>query len=404
MSQERPTLIAGGGIGGLALALALAQRGRASIVLERQQALSAAGAGIQLGPNAVRALRSLGLTEALRPWAGEPEAIEVCAAAGRPLARLPLGQWIAERHGAPYWAVHRGDLHRVLAEAAAAERLIDVRSGFEVAAVAQSSAEVTVADGAGRAVSGPLLVGADGLWSAVRGAVAGQGAPRPVGTTATRTVIPAGRAGALPTGAVGLWLDRQAHVVHYPVRAGAEIAVTVIAREDWRGRTWDAEADPAALRARLAPFHASLGALVPGDGARHVWRKWALHVLPALPGWARGRVVLIGDAAHPVLPFLAQGGALAIEDAVTLADCLDAAADLGSALVQFQAARAARARRIQAASRRQGGIYRLPPPFSWARDAVLALTPGHRLMARLDWLYGWRPPARGCFAARGLRG
>ncbi len=391
MSDGRPILIAGGGIGGLALALALAQRRRASIVLERQQALSAAGAGIQLGPNAVRALQSLGLAGALQPWAGEPEAIEVRAAAGRPLARLPLGRWIAERHGAPYWAVHRGDLHRVLAEAAAAERRIAICNGVEVASVAQSADSVTVEDGAGRAVSGALLVGADGLWSAVRSAVAGQGAPRPVGTTATRSVIPAERAGALPRGSVGLWLGPQAHVVHYPVRAGAEIAVTVIAREDWRGRTWDAEADAGALRARLASFHGSLRqALVPDEG--HAWRKWALHVLPALPDWARGRIVLIGDAAHPVLPFLAQGGALAIEDAVTLAHCLDAAADPGSALAQFHAERAARARRIQRASRRQGGIYRLAAPFSWARDAVLALAPGHRLMARLDWLYGWRPP------------
>jgi len=394
MSGERPILIAGGGIGGLALALALAQRRRASVVLERQEALSAAGAGIQLGPNAVRALQGLGLADALQPWAGVPEAVEVRSAAGRHLARLPLGKWIAERHGAPYWAVHRGDLHRVLAQAAAAEPRIAICNGFDVASVAQSADAVTVEDGAGRTASGPVLVGADGLWSAVRGAVAGQGAPQPVGTTATRSVVPAERAGALPRDSVGLWLGPEAHVVHYPVRAGAEVAVTVIAREDWQGRTWDAEADATALRTRLAPFHVSLRqALVPDEGAAHGWRKWALHVLPVLPGWARGRIVLIGDAAHPVLPFLAQGGALAIEDAVTLAHCLDASADSGAALAQFHGLRAARARRIQRASRRQGSAYRLAAPFSWARDAVLTLAPGHRLMAQLDWLYGWRPPA-----------
>jgi salicylate hydroxylase len=394
MSDERPILIAGGGIGGLALALALARLGRASIVLERQAALSAAGAGIQLGPNAVGALRGLGLAEALRPWVGEPEAIEVHAAAsGRLLARLPLGRWIADRHGAPYWAMHRGDLHRVLAEVAASEPLIEVRSGFEVASAMQSADEVNVEDDAGHAVSGPMLVGADGLWSAVRRGLA-QGAPQPVGATATRTVIPAARGGVLSTASVGLWLGADAHVVHYPVRAGTEIAVTVIAREDWQGRTWDAEADAGALSARLAPFHGSLRqALVPPDGAQHAWRKWALHTLPALPAWARGRIVLIGDAAHPVLPFLAQGGALAIEDAVTLARCLCAAADLGTALARFGAERAPRAHRVQAASRRQGRIYRLAAPFSWARDAVLALAPGHRLMAGFDWLYGWRPPA-----------
>jgi salicylate hydroxylase len=393
MSGERPILIAGGGIGGLALALALARRGRASLVLERQPAPSAAGAGIQLGPNAVRALQGLGLADVLEPWAGAPEAIEVRTAAGRPLARLPLGRWIAARHGAPYWAVHRGDLHRILAAAAAAVPLIEVRGGFEVASVAQSTDAVTVEDGAGHTCSGPLLVGADGLWSVVRGAVAGEDAPQPVGITATRSVIPAERAGELPGGSVGLWLGPRAHVVHYPVRTGAEIAVTVIAREDWQGRTWDAEADADALRARLAPFHGALRqALVPEGESAPSWRKWALHVLPALPAWARGRMLLIGDAAHPVLPFLAQGGALALEDAVTLAHCIGAAPDIGSALAQFQGLRAARAERIQRASRRQGGIYRLAPPFSWARDAVLALAPGHRLMAQLDWLYGWRPP------------
>jgi salicylate hydroxylase len=394
MPDERPILIAGGGIGGLALALALAQLGRASIVLERQAALSAAGAGIQLGPNAVRALQALGLVDALKPWAGEPEAIEVFAAGGRPLARLPLGQWITDRHGAPYWAVHRGDLHRVLAEAASVARMIDIRSGFEVAVVTQSADAVNVEDGAGRSVSGPMLVGADGLWSAVRAALAPASVPRPAGTTATRTVIPLARTGELPVGSVGLWLGADAHVVHYPVRSGTELAVTVIAREDWGSRTWDAEADADALRRRLVPFHARLTrVLVPGDAADHTWRKWALHTLPALPEWALGRSVLIGDAAHPVLPYLAQGGALALEDAVTLARCIAAGrADVRSALAGFQAQRAARARRVQAASRRQGRIYRLPPPFSWARDAVLELVPGARLMAQFDWLYGWRPP------------
>jgi salicylate hydroxylase len=339
-------------------------------------------------------LRGLGLGEALRPWAGEPAAIEVHAAAGgRRLARLPLGAWIADRHGAPYWTVHRGDLHRVLAGAAANEPLIEVHGGFEVSSVIQAASAVGVADGAGRSHSGALLVGADGLWSAVRRSVVRGAAPRPVGVTATRTVIAAARAGALATGAVGLWLGRGAHVVHYPVRAGAETAVTVIAREDWQGRSWDAEADAGALRARLTPFHgALLEALMPRGGHLHAWRKWALHVLPALPEWTRGRIVLIGDAAHPVLPFLAQGGALAIEDGVTLAHCLGAGADQASALARFCALRAARASRIQRASRRQGQVYRLSAPFSWARDAVLALAPGHRLMARLDWLYGWRPP------------
>jgi salicylate hydroxylase len=395
MADDAPILIAGGGIGGLALALALARRGRASLVLERQPALGAEGAGIQLGPNGVRALQRLGLAEALKPWVGEPEAIEVFAGStGRRLARLPLGGWIAARHGAPYWTVHRGDLHRTLAEAVpGSSGPVDIRTGFEVAEVAQTAGDATAKDDAGRTASGPVLIGADGLWSAVRDALLPDAKPRPAGATATRTVIPAAEAGHLLTGCVGLWLGSDVHVVHYPVRGGAELAVTVIAREDWQGRGWEAQADAGLLRQRLARFHPDIAqVLASSTGRQHAWRKWALNTLPPLPAWAQGRIVLIGDAAHPMLPYLAQGGALALEDALVLTDCLHRTTDPRAALAQFETLRRDRARRVQAASFRQGRIYRLPSPLSWARDAVLALAPGALLMAGLDWLYGWRPP------------
>jgi salicylate hydroxylase len=402
MTATAPVLIAGGGIAGLALALALARRGLRSTVLERQKAPTAAGAGIQLGPNGVRALQTLGVADALKTWVGEPEAIEVRAgSSGRRLARLPLGSWIEKRHGAPYWVAHRGDLHAVLTAATAAEPLIEMRAGFEVASAAQTTEQVIVADTAGRSIAGPILAGADGLWSAVRSGLTPGSAPRPAGATATRTVIPAGQAGALAGSAVGVWLSRQAHVVHYPVRRGAEIAVVIIAREAEarQGRGWDADADASRLPRRLAGFHPSLiQVLVPASGHAWTWRQWALHTLPALPAWAQGRIVLLGDAAHPMLPYLAQGGALALEDAIVLADCLrragpESAPEPAAALARFEALRAARARRVQAASLRQGRIYHLAPPLSWARDAVLALAPAPWLMAGYDWLYAWRPPA-----------
>jgi salicylate hydroxylase len=178
------------------------------------------------------------------------------------------------------------------------------------------------------------------------------------------------------------------------VRRGAEIALVVIAREPEAraGRGWDTQADAARLQRRLAPFHAGLrDVLAPGAGP-WTWRQWTLHTLPPLHAWAHGRVVLLGDAAHPMVPYLAQGGALALEDAVVLAGCLHATADPGSGLARFEALRAARARRVQAASLRQGRIYHLPPPLSWGRDAVLSLVPGATLMAGYDWLYAWRPP------------
>jgi salicylate hydroxylase len=403
-SNRAPILIAGGGIGGLALALALARCGLRSIVLERQDRPTAAGAGIQLGPNGVRVLEALGVADALHPCVGEPEAIAVRAgSSGQRLARLPLGRWIATRHGAPYWVAHRGDLHGVLLAAAAGDPLIEVRTGFEVASVAQTTAQVTAADADGRRLAGPVLVGADGLWSAVRAALTPGSAPRAAGATAARTVIPADKAGPLAAPDVGVWLTPEAHVVHYPVRRGSEVALVVIAREPQAGaragRGWDAPADAAALSRRLAPFHPSLKAVLLPEAARGwPWREWTLYRLPPLPAWVQGRVVLLGDAAHPMLPYLAQGGAVALEDAVVLADCLAFAADPAAALARFQGLRAARARRIQAASLRQGRIYHLAPPFSWARDAALALTPGPFLMAGYDWLYGWHPPSSGAFA------
>jgi 2-polyprenyl-6-methoxyphenol hydroxylase-like FAD-dependent oxidoreductase len=391
MTGPTPILIAGGGIGGLALALALARRGISSTVLERQATPTAAGAGIQLGPNGVRALQCLGVADALKPWAGEPEAIEVLAgSSGRRFARLPLGAWIAARHGAPYWVAHRGDLHAVLAAAAAGEPLIELRTGFEVASVAQTPDEVTVTDTAGHRLAGPVLVGADGLWSAVRQALAPGIAPRPAGATAMRAVVPVLRAGAPAAGTVSVWLHPEAHVVLYPVRRGTSYAAVVIARETnpRPARTWDTHADADRLRRQLARFDASLQVLARTE----TWREWTLHSLPPLQAWVQGRIVLLGDAAHPMLPYLAQGGALALEDAVVLADCIEAAPDAASALARFEALRAARARRVQAASLRQGRIYHLPAPLSWGRDAVLTLAPGAWLMAGYDWLYAWRPP------------
>jgi salicylate hydroxylase len=396
MAADAPILIAGGGIGGLALAIALSRRGLACVVLERQGSFSPAGAGIQIGPNGVRALRELGVAEALESYAGKPEAIEVFAgASGQRLARLPLGDWIAGRHGAPYWAVHRGDLHRVLLDAAAAAPAISIRTGCEVLAVTQSAGEVAVDLGAEGRLAGPILVGADGLWSAVRNAVTPHPVPVFAEATATRTVLLAGDAPpVLKQPSVGLWLGPDAHVVHYPVRGGREVAVVVIARAQWQGREWDAQADGDAVVKSLATTHGAIASALAMAARDAPWRRWALHRMPPLDDWVNGRVALLGDAVHPMLPYLAQGGALAMEDAVVLARSLATSlGDMPSALQRYRRLRRARTRRVQGASLMQGRIYRLSPPLSWARDAVLRGVPGELLMRRLDWLYSWRPQA-----------
>jgi salicylate hydroxylase len=396
MAEAPPILIVGGGIGGLALALALARRGRRSQVLEQRKDFAATGAGIQLGPNGVRALERLGLTQALSRFAGVPTAITVRAGrTARVLATLPLGAWIAARHGAPYWVAHRADLHHVLLSAAAAEPLIALRTGFAFTAPTASDGGVGVRSAAGAITSGSALVGADGLWSSVRQFICPTSAPQFAGATATRAVIPAASAGPLAGSMVGLWLSPGVHVVHYPVRAASEIAVVVIAAEDSRDRApdrernreWEVAAEAAPLLRRLGGFHPSLTEVLADV---HDWRKWGLYRAARLPAWSKGRITLIGDAAHPMLPYLAQGGALALEDALVLADCVRAhAGDEARAFLSFEATRRARAERAERASARQGGIYHLPPPLSWGRDCVLRNVSGTRLMARLDWLYGW---------------
>ena len=397
MAEPGPVLIAGGGIGGLALALALARRGRRAQVLEQRAQFDAAGAGIQLGPNGVRALERLGLTAALSACVGVPTAISVRAGrTGRPLAELPLGSWIAARHGAPYWVVHRADLHRVLLAAAAAEPLITLRPRFALATTTAVGGGVRATSATGETATGAALVGADGLWSRVRELICPGAAPRFAGATATRAVLPAAAAGLLAGSRVGLWLTSGVHVVHYPVRGGAEVAVVVIAAEsgdDIRAaRAWDVALEAADLLRRVRGFDPRLRAVLAGVGD---WRSWSLYRTPRLPVWSDGPVTLIGDAAHPMLPYLAQGGALALEDALVLADCLNAHAGADAAAFRsFEARRRARAERAQRASARQGRIYHLPPPLSLGRDCLLRVLPGARLMARFDWLYGWPHAAR----------
>jgi salicylate hydroxylase len=388
MAADRPVLIAGGGIGGLALALALSQAGHRSVVLERRAEFDTEGAGIQLGPNGVHVLRRLGIADALHASVGEPECIAVHdGPSGRMLARLPLGAWLAARHGAPYWAMHRRDLHAALLTALSREPRVALRTGCEVTAAALGDGVVATC-ASGERVAGSVLVGADGLWSAVRQTMLPDVQPTFVGATATRSVIPSTAAGPLAAPVVGLWLTPGVHVVHYPVRQGREVAVVVIAAERWQGTDWSAHADAAALHARLHGFHPRLADVL--RGVRD-WRKWSLYRLSPLPTWTMGCMTLMGDAAHPMLPYLAQGGAMALEDAVVLADALSQQEDAAAALTFYETLRRRRTTRVQALSRHNGRLYHLPPPLAWARDAVLRLVPGTRLMAGLDWLYGWQP-------------
>lgn len=390
-APDRDTvLIAGGGIGGLAIALALARKGMASRVLERRPEFSEEGAGIQIGPNGTRVLQDIGAAGALSEQAATPDGLQVRDALNaHALARLPFGSWIAERHGAPYWTAHRRDLHGALVETARHEPLISLQTGAAVEHAEQGPAGVTVTLAGSERLSGSVLIAADGLWSPLRGQIFAGATPRPAGKSAYRTVVPAA---ALPEGLahndVHIWLTDGAHIVHYPVRAGAEHAFVVIFDEPNAASGWSTPVEPAFVRARAHRLSPSLRVLL--EAGEH-WRMWSLHELPMPRAWVNGRIALLGDAAHPVLPFLAQGAVLALEDAAVLANELAASIEAPSlGLQRYEDKRRARALRVQAASRRNGRIYHLGGFMAAARNRVLASTPPAMLMRQYDWLYGWR--------------
>lgn len=394
-------LVSGGGIGGLSAAIALSRAGAQVTVLERREDSREEGAGIQIGPNGTRILAELGIADCLRPLIAAPRSLCIHdGLTGDKLGELPLGHWIEQRHRAPYWVAHRADLHRCLLAAAEADPLITIKRGVPVE-TAKTYPDEVIAISRGTIVgAGDILVAADGLHSTLRGELFAPPPARYSGKTAARTVLPvAAVPDSIATGNVGIWLAPQGHVVHYPVRGGEELAIVVIRNAPGEDTGWAADVPPSWSQEAVAGFSAPAQDLIARGKS---WRKWALPRLPRLPSWISGRTVLLGDAAHPILPFLAQGAVLALEDAITLARCMSdlkrerPSGDFGEnqvlkALQDYAAMRQPRAARVQTASRRNGEIYHMRGAMRLARNATLRLAPPARLMAGYDWLYGWKP-------------
>ena len=399
MSRQPHILIAGGGIGGLAAAVALARRGQNVEVLEQAGAFAEVGAGIQLGPNVTRRLKALGLLEPALKLAARPLAVAARDAQdGRLLARMPLAEAIERKYGSPYLCMHRADLHAVLLEAARglAPRL-ELSTGARITHVAARGNTVCLGAGGLRAWEGDGLVGADGLWSLVRSRVVEDAPPpRATGHTAWRALA---RIDALPTALrsaeVQVWLGERLHAVAYPVRGGAWLNLVVLAEVQSSGTRaqkqdpadWDQQADLAALRAAIGDRCNGVLALIE---AMPRWRAWQLNDRPPLGGpqeMVRDRVALLGDAAHPMLPYLAQGAGMAIEDAVALADRVGAgdAADLPAAFGRYAAARWQRNARVQARARRNGEVFHATGARRVARDAARRVLGAHLLDN--PWLY-----------------
>jgi salicylate hydroxylase len=388
-------LIAGAGVGGLATSLALSQAGLDVVICERAEALEEFGAGLQLTPNATRVLARIGALDEVREAAMAPDSIVALRGSDDAvLMRLPL-DGAERRWGAPYLALHRADLQQALARAAARRDTIRIDLGSTVTAVAIEGSAVAVERTHGAKTvrdAADLLIGADGLRSKVRERFAPGRDDGPVfsGRVAFRATIPARLLDSRWTEAqVVLRLGPNAHLVHYPLRNASIVNVVAVIEDSWRGgeteHPWDGVADRPALDRAFAGWSQSTRKLI---AAATDWRAWPLYGRPALGSFSLGRIALVGDAAHPMVPFLAQGAAQAIEDAGALGPALAQTEDIPQALAAYSRARVARATRVQVEALRQGRIYHLKGVMAAARDATMRLVGPRRLGARYDWLYG----------------
>lgn len=402
--MKTSVIVAGGGIGGLGAALALSRAGLPPTLLEQADAFGEVGAGLQLGPNAVRVLTDWGLRPALDAVAAWPDELRVRDAGhGQALGRLRLGRPFADRHGQPYASLHRADLHALLLQAVRAQTPVRLVLGSRLTAVGEQGGAVHLEQADGQRIEAPALIGCDGLWSRVRGAVMGDTAPRPTGHLAYRGLIPARDLPAdLRAARVSVWLGPRLHVVHYPVRGGESFNLVAVVHGTAGGgqrdaRSWSEPATLGDLQAALGPVHPDLAAWL---HAVPRWTRWVLHDREPLRGpdaMARGRIALLGDAAHPMRPYLAQGAAMALEDAWTLGRLLQGATapDWSGAFARYAALRWARNARVQQRSRRNGTVFHARGPLRWARNAAMAVL-GERLLDNA-WLYdgpGAPPGAR----------
>jgi salicylate hydroxylase len=399
-------VVAGGGIGGLSAALACAQAGANVSLYERGAEFSEFGAGIQLGPNAVRVLHGWGLKEGLSGLAAFPHRIQFRSAlSGSVLGELTLGADMVRRYGAPYLTIHRADLHGLLVQTLQQRGDVALHLGCAVQDVVQSEASVTAQLQNDQQVSADVLVAADGAWSTLRQQLLHDGKPQPTGHLAYRSMF---KQSDLPkklqSQQVTAWFGPRMHVVQYPVRGGEWMNVVAIVHGQVQGdiTSWDHSANAADLQRVVAGNCAPLVELIQVVQA---WRLWPLSIRLPMRGaheHALGRVALLGDAAHPMVPYLAQGAAMAIEDAATLAKLLAAGGVFGAgpvdsagqsrmaALIKDYAnQRWQRNARVQSRALQNGQIYHLTGPMRLGRDLTMRLL-GQRLLDQ-PWLYGGGP-------------
>lgn len=388
--DDQPFLIAGGGIGGLAAALGLAGRGRPVRLFEQAGAFEEVGAGLQMPPNGVAALRALGAWEAVAPSCVIPSEIHMRdGQSGGLLQRIRLGKPFEERFGAPYRVCHRADLLAGLLAAARGSGLIELCTGRRAVAAGTTAGGARLAFAGGAPATGSAVIAADGIRSALRAGIAGH-----MEATAHRAILyralhPLEK---LPPGiavdCVTLWLCPGGHVVHYPVSAWRHFNIVAAADGDPGGGGWQTPAEAGEVPRRFPGVCEELASLLAAPAA---WLRWPGADLAALPRWSNGRTALLGDAAHATLPFLAQGAVMALEDAVVLAREIAEPRPIEDAFRAYERLRKPRTARVQAQSRRMSRVYHASGAMALARNIAFKLAGPSFALDRLAWLYRWRP-------------
>ncbi|GAA0772498.1 salicylate hydroxylase [Roseibium denhamense] len=393
--SSAPIVIAGAGIGGLSAALALRKAGHEIVVLERATNLKEVGAGLQLSPNACAVLAQLGLLDALAPKVYAPPNLEIWSGqTGDKISRVELGGFLKTRHGNPFWVVHRADLQNVLLEAASSDdgiRLIVDTTVEDITASPFGGLTCSFHTG-GNANSQTCkaLIGADGVWSKTRKLVPEHQNARFSGQVAYRATVPIENVPERWHKNSGLWLHKRSHLVHYPIRDGQLLNIVALVEEPWQDETWSAPARQEDLIHNFRHWPSDVRNLL---NAPDSWLKWALCSVDASGPWTHGHVALLGDSAHAMLPYMAQGAAMAIEDAAVLAHHLPPNTEnIPAALRAYEESRKARVRTVQAQAFRNARTFHMDGILAAARNTVLRLSGAQKLAARFDNIYGWTPP------------
>ncbi len=383
----QPILVSGGGIGGLSAALAMAQKGIPSVVLEQASEFGEVGAGLQVGPNAFRVFDQLGVTGGISELATFPESFTLHdAVSTEQIVQMPLGEGFRQRFGHPYGLMHRADLHRVLLDACRSSDLITLKTESKCASFIDNGNEVKVELAQGGNLTGSALVGADGLWSVVRQAIVGDGAPRLAGHICYRAIVPIEQIPArMRSNDMNLWVGPKMHMVLWPMRKGAYSNVTVVFHSDRFEEGWDTYGDPEELRERMSTLHPEVCEFVMSI---QDWRMYVLRDREPIRDWSKGRVTLLGDAAHPMLQYLAQGACMAMEDAICLAAQLARhGASVADAFLAYQQQRYLRTARIQLTARLYGHVYHAAGASADLRNEFLRAKTPAQIFESMAWIY-----------------